>query len=860
MKPKDLLVLAIALLLLSTLIGAAILIYLSRNPVERTPAAIATPTTSQKTEYTPDGTSTPGRPSPTPAPDHLPSLVTPTCTSTATSTSTPAPTATPTSTWTPTWTPSPTPEPAARLANAHRARRNGDYRQAISEFQIVLETPDAEWEAVEAAYQLGVCAYLDGDAPNAQAYLESFILRYPDDQRVNAAHFYLAQTFDNLRQYKAAIEQYTTYLAGQDILADLIYRRIGDDQAALGEYEAAIAAYKLALGQTLDLGQQYDVQETIGLTCNAWGRYDEAIHWFRSVIDRSENVYRLARLWYLIGQTHRLAGREPEARNAFAQAVNGDPRPGYAHLALVELVNAGVQINEYQRGLIDYHAGSYAAAIAAFDRYIESTPNYNSDVHYYIAKSHLNTGADALAIRECEQMIREYPPTAPHWGNMWLLKGRALYNLGQVDQATQTYLDFATQYPDHPLAAQARWNAAWMLEREERFAQAANVYTDLANEHPNDEQAPPARFQAGICRYRIDDLDAALQDWQTLIDAYPASDQALRAQYWRGKVLWQRGEAEQARALLQTLAETHPRNYYGLRAAHLLENDGAPVAWPKTPPRLHLTFDEPEQAQAAASWLRTWAGLPENQDPTTISDTLAQDIRFRRGMEQWSLGLYTHARDEFESLRKDLNQDPLQLYQLAFLTRDLGLYATSLRATINVVVLAPEAAILDMPTLVQRMAFPTYFSDLVLAESASQNIDPLLMFALIRQESVFDDQVESWAGAIGLTQIIPDTGQWIAEMMPWPEYNTSLLRRPYLNIHFGVWFMQRILKQTKQDVMSALAGYNGGPRNGAHWLEQSHGDPDLLVEIINYDEPQNYVRQIYRHYDMYVRLYGETDR
>ncbi len=56
--------------------------------------------------------------------------------------------------------------------------------------------------------------------------------------------------------------------------------------------------------------------------------------------------------------------------------------------------------------------------------------------------------------------------------------------------------------------------------------------------------------------------------------------------------------------------------------------------------------------------------------------------------------------------------------------------------------------------------------------------------------------------------------------------------------------------------MSALAGYNGGPGNGVYWLEQSKGNPDLLVEIINYDEPQRYVREIYRHYDMYVRLYG----
>jgi soluble lytic murein transglycosylase len=179
-----------------------------------------------------------------------------------------------------------------------------------------------------------------------------------------------------------------------------------------------------------------------------------------------------------------------------------------------------------------------------------------------------------------------------------------------------------------------------------------------------------------------------------------------------------------------------------------------------------------------------------------------------------------------------------------------------------------------MPRLVQRMAFPAYFAELVLATAdpagtdqsttSSLSADPLLLFALIRQESVFDDSVVSWAGAVGLTQIMPETGAWIAEMLPWSEYADSthsietILKRAYINIRFGNWFMNRILEQTNGDVMSALAGYNGGPGNGLYWLEQSGGDPDLLVEIINYDEPQRYVREIYRHYDMYVRLYGAT--
>lgn len=867
MRLRDWAILAIALFLLSTLVAVAVLVYVANRPAP-VPVAEATPIdpgvndqTTATTAGRPDGTPETGAtttilaPTQGATPLFVPPLITPTPMPSPAPTATPTPTWTPTLTPTPTWTPTPTPEPAVRLANAHRARQNGNYRRAIAEFQAMLGAPDTDGEAVEAAYQIGVCTYLDGDYATARERLDEFIRQYADDPRANAARFYLAQTFEGLGDYSAAIESYRAYLGHQDVLADQVYGRIGDGYALLGQYEAAIEAYTRALEDTVDLGQRYDLQEEIGLTYSAWGRYDDALAWLKGVAERSPNAYRLARLWYEIGQVYRLQGKETEARQAFSQAVNGDPRPGFAHAALVELVNADVPVNEYQRGLIDYYAGSYEAAIAAFDRFMQAAPDYNGEAHYYIAQSYLSLRSFDQAIQECDRMTARFASTTPRWGDMWLIKGEALYALKRVDEAREAYLGFADAYPTHSLAPQARWKAAWMLEREERFGEAADAYASLAARYPNDEQAPRARFQAGICRYRVGNVDAALLDWQALVDIYPGAAEAVQARYWLGKVLWAKGEVEQARGLLQKLAREHSRDFYGIRAAHLLENGGRPVSWAQQQDVLHLTSDEQAEKAPTAAWLRTWAGLPEGADPAKISINLSEDIRFRRGMELFSLGLYNEARDALDSLRQDVAQDPLLLYQLALLTRDLGLYSISIRATIDLIVLAPEASVLDMPRQIQRLAFPVYFSDLVLAESASQDLDPLLMFALIRQESVFDAQVRSWAGAIGLAQVIPDTGTWIAQMMPWPDYDEAQLQRAYVSVKFGAWFLNRILEQTDGDVIAALAGYNGGPANGVHWLDMSQGDPDLLVEIINYDEPQRYVREVYRHYDVYVKLY-----
>jgi soluble lytic murein transglycosylase len=271
---------------------------------------------------------------------------------------------------------------------------------------------------------------------------------------------------------------------------------------------------------------------------------------------------------------------------------------------------------------------------------------------------------------------------------------------------------------------------------------------------------------------------------------------------------------------------------------------------------LHQTSDEDAEKEQATAWLCSWTNAPPGADLAVLPPEIAEDIRFRRSVELLSLGMADLAAVEYDALRRDKSQDAAALYQLALAARDLGMYPLSLRSAIDLIGLAPESSVLEMPRLIQRLAFPLYFADLVVGESAAYNIDPLLMFSLIRQESVFGDVAVSWAGAVGLAQVMPSTGEWIAEMMPWPQYTTDLLKRAYVNVKFGTWFLDRILHQTDGNVAAALAGYNGGPRNALNWLEEAGGDPDLFVEVITRDEPQRYVREIYRHYAMYVHLYG----
>ncbi|MGQ9518038.1 MAG: lytic transglycosylase domain-containing protein, partial [Anaerolineae bacterium] len=138
-----------------------------------------------------------------------------------------------------------------------------------------------------------------------------------------------------------------------------------------------------------------------------------------------------------------------------------------------------------------------------------------------------------------------------------------------------------------------------------------------------------------------------------------------------------------------------------------------------------------------------------------------------------------------------------------------------------------------------------------------QNLDPRLLAAIIRQESLFDDQAQSWAAAHGLMQIIPDTGEWIALQLGWRPFSTSDLYRPFINIKFGAFYIQQQLESFGGDLLSALAGYNAGPGNTRRWRQMAGGtDPDLFFLLVDIAETRLYLEQVMAHYAAYQLLYS----
>ena len=152
-------------------------------------------------------------------------------------------------------------------------------------------------------------------------------------------------------------------------------------------------------------------------------------------------------------------------------------------------------------------------------------------------------------------------------------------------------------------------------------------------------------------------------------------------------------------------------------------------------------------------------------------------------------------------------------------------------------------------------------SDLIEAAAGQKDVDPLVFMALMRQESLYDPDAGSTAGAVGLTQIVPSTGDEIAAELGATGFTSADLFRPRTSVHFGVHFLKGQIASFDGNLYQALAAYNGGPGAAADALALAAAeDIDLFVEDLEFDETRLYVRLVMEHYAQYRYLYAGVER
>jgi len=762
---------------------------------------------------------------------------------------------TPTLTATPVPTPTPVPtlQPAARVDAGDRALFLGDYTAALEAYSAALTaSSDPEIQAAGLVGQ-GRIYWLTGRYPEALDALRGAVNGYPNTAYAPVANFFLAQVYSELDRFGEAADAYAAYrVMRPGVLDAFISEMRGDALYAAGDTEGALSEYLLAL-QAPRLRQDFLLEFKLAQVYTTSGDLATALVMYDDIYNRSGSDYDRAQADYLKGQILVTQGQIDAGYSAYLDAVNAYPRSYYAYLALVDLVEAGYPVDELQRGLVDYFAGEYGVALAAFDRYLDGAPSEAAAALYTQGLILRDQNDLAGALASWEIVIQNH---ANHylWDEAWEQKAYTLWAYqGDYAAGLQTLVDFVSTVPTHPRAAEFLFDAARVAERNGQLADAAQLWSRLPLEYPAAGYVYRSQFLAGICYYRLADYASARDAfWQAQSLATSPGERA-GAYFWMGKIQAAQGNLVDAQATWQQTAAFDPTGYYSERARDLLISRD-----PFTAPEMFDTgSDRAAERLEAESWLRLTFSLPGATD-LSVPGSLAADGRFVRGTEFWGLGLYDQAAAEFNSLREEALSNTVMSYQLAVYLSELGLYRPAIMTARQVLDLAglDDFSSLSAPALFTHIRFGTYYPELVVPLAQADDFHPLFIWSVIRQESFFEGFVESSAGARGLMQIMPTTGADIAYRKGWPpNYSVNDLYLPAINLRMGVDYLADQREYFDGDIFAALAAYNGGPGNAAIWLALAQGDADLFVEVIRFDETRNYLMGIYEVFSIYRRVY-----
>jgi soluble lytic murein transglycosylase len=316
---------------------------------------------------------------------------------------------------------------------------------------------------------------------------------------------------------------------------------------------------------------------------------------------------------------------------------------------------------------------------------------------------------------------------------------------------------------------------------------------------------------------------------------FPTSSYAVDALYWLGRAAERNGNVAHAHSFYQKAQERFAQTYFGRRAAGRLRALGAtPVnaagfmaQIPSAPPLPRL--DDPIPPSAEGRWARAKA-------LRTIAFDASAELELRAAYAATAV--------------------PRLLWEAAKAALDARRYPVGISLVRQVYPQLEARRIEDVPLAVWRTAYPLPFEQSLRDAAARHRLDPMLVAGVIRQESAFQTDAISRAGAVGLMQVLPKTGRKLAGRLKL-RYAQARLFDPEYNLRLGTLYLADLL-DTLGSAEAALAAFNAGEeRVGAWQAERSFEDPAEFVESIPITETRDYVQIVMRNAELYRLLYQE---
>lgn len=435
---------------------------------------------------------------------------------------------------------------------------------------------------------------------------------------------------------------------------------------------------------------------------------------------------------------------------------------------------------------------------------------------------------------EADRLVKD-PEVRPRIYFGW---ARALRRTNKDSAAIALYERLCAEYPSQSLCEESLYEAGRLLQYQDKHADAQAKFTEVIEKYPNGEFVSDALWRSAFSHYLTGQWDASIPPLERLRTEFgDLRDESeltlgLKATYWMGVAHLKAGRRGDARKVFQDTIDRGMLTWYGRLAATRMKEEGwrpdvrmphgrltardledlASLMVPEHP-RLELAgmLVRVGFFQEALRELRTQAAIHPVPDG---ANRMLAAVHLARGDAQWA----------HWTMKKYIEEAG-----------------------------PTEVTLRDWGT-----AFPLAYMDLAHRYGESAGVSPFLVQAIMRQESGFRPTVKSWAGAIGLMQLMPGTANWTAKtFMDNANFKKRDLLDPEKNVRLGSMYIRIHTAHAMDRVSLALAGYNAGAGALESWFKRyGTRELDAFVESITYQEARGYVRKVMTSYITYSALYG----
>ncbi len=435
---------------------------------------------------------------------------------------------------------------------------------------------------------------------------------------------------------------------------------------------------------------------------------------------------------------------------------------------------------------------------------------------------------------------RNYEKAAALYNSLWNDKVDSIPEVAVLEKITQSYARYDNfdgairankmlqeRFPGSRAAIEAEFKLGFLYFDSGHFKEAITYFERFLNPGTAKQKAD-ARWYRLWGYFLTKDYAKAKTEMAALAKISKDKKMLTLLDYWTARATAAQGDKVIANQLYQKIADAEPYSYYGLLSRQRLRSG---KLLPKTLVSPDLLSHLPSGVSATPS-LPNVSGIPE-------TDGLMKAIVL--AALGWDSFAYAESLTSTMGTSGDralINYQNGANYHVPFA---------------NVAGLMNHSG-LDESTY--TFGYPRAFSKYVIPFSHLWGLDPNLAYAIMRQESAFKPEAQSFAYAFGLMQIIPPTGEEIANAIGFSGFHASLLNKPHINTLFGTYYLNYLMEKFGGNPIYTMAAYNAGPLAVSRWVRKSADqEPDVFIELIPYTETNAYAKKVLVNYLAYLKIY-----